>query len=297
MEMHQIRYFLAVCETLNFTRAAESCNVTQPALTRAVQKLEEEMGGLLLRRERSRTRLTEFGRAVRPHLEEVLRNTEAAGSTARSFLTLQTGALRLGVMCTVGPLRCIDVMTRFNRTHPRIAVNLREGIPQHLAEMLAAGELDLAIVAAPEGFDERFQLKPLYRERFVVAFPPGHRFKDQKTVRTADCHGESYLMRLNCEYATYWDEFLVAQDIALKDVYRSEREDWIQSMVMAGLGICFMPEFSPLLPGISTRPLVEPEVYREVALLSLPGRRFSPAVAAFVKCVTQHSWQESSPLL
>ena len=77
--MHQIRYFLAVCETLNFTRAAESCNVTQPALTRAVQKLEEEMGGLLLRRERSRTHLTEFGQAMRPRLEEVLRNTEAAG--------------------------------------------------------------------------------------------------------------------------------------------------------------------------------------------------------------------------
>src|SRR5215469_11245106 len=126
MEMHQIRYFLAVCETLNFTRAAESCNVTQPALTRAVQKLEEEMGGLLLRRERSRTHLTEFGLAMRPHLEEILRNAEAADTTAKSFLTLQEGALRLGVMCTVGPLRCIGVMTRFNHKHPAITVSLRE---------------------------------------------------------------------------------------------------------------------------------------------------------------------------
>ena len=65
MEMHQIRYFLAVCETLNFTRGAESCNVTQPALTRAVQKLEEEMGGLLLHRERSRTHLAEYAALLR----------------------------------------------------------------------------------------------------------------------------------------------------------------------------------------------------------------------------------------
>ena len=173
MEMHQIRYFLAVCETLNFTRAAESCNVTQPALTRAVQKLEEEMGGLLLRRERSRTHLTEFGQAMRPHLEEVLRNTGAAGTTAKSFLTLDGGALRLGVMCTVGPLRCVGVMTRFNREHPAIAVSLREGVPQCLADLLAAGDLDLAIMTVPEVLSAQFQVKPL-RECFVVAFPPGH---------------------------------------------------------------------------------------------------------------------------
>ena len=65
MEMHQIRYFLAVAETLNFTRAAEKCNVTQPALTRAIQKLEEELGGLLLRRERSLTHLSDLGRSGR----------------------------------------------------------------------------------------------------------------------------------------------------------------------------------------------------------------------------------------
>src|SRR5579862_9438158 len=67
MEMHQIRYFLAVCDSLNFTRAAEACNVTQPALTRAIQKLEEELGSLLLHRERSRTHLTDFGQLMRPH--------------------------------------------------------------------------------------------------------------------------------------------------------------------------------------------------------------------------------------
>jgi DNA-binding transcriptional LysR family regulator len=287
MEMHQIRYFLAVCETLNFTRAAESCNVTQPALTRAVQKLEDELGELLLRRERSRSHLTEFGRALRPHLEKVLHSTEAAGTTARSFLTLDEGSLRLGVMCTVGPLRCVDLMSRFNREHPRISVSLREGVPQRLGELLTEGQLDLAIMAAPEGFATQFQVKPLYRERFVVAFPPGHRFGRLAAVRTADCNGETYLMHMNCEYGTYWDDLLDEHGIELREVYRSEREDWIQTMVMAGLGICFMPEFSLLLPGLSTRPLVEPEVEREVVLATMPGRRFAPAVAAFVKSVTR----------
>src|SRR5258708_1155759 len=80
MEMHQVRYFLAVCETLNFTRASENCNVSQPALTRAVHKLEEELGGLLLRRENNLTHLTDLGRLVRPHLEQLMAQAEAAKS-------------------------------------------------------------------------------------------------------------------------------------------------------------------------------------------------------------------------
>ncbi len=292
MELHQIRYFLAVCETLNFTRASEACNVTQPALTRAIQKLEEELGGLLLRRERSRTHLTEFGQLMKPHLEEVLRNTQAAASTAKSFLTLEDAPLRLGVMCTVGPLRCVGLLAQFNKDNPGIEASLHEGVPQELSRMLAAGELDLAIMADPKGFAESFAVEPLYRERFVVAFPPGHRFERTNAVRTIDCGGESYLMRMNCEYGNYWDDFLAENKVDLQEVYRSEREDWIQTMVMAGMGICFIPEFSPTVPGLHTRPLIEPEVWREVSLVTVPGRRFSPAVAAFVKVVRRHPWQK-----
>jgi DNA-binding transcriptional LysR family regulator len=72
MEMHQVRYFLAVADALNFTRVAEHCNVSQPALTRAIQQLEEELGGLLLRRERKLTHLTDFGRLIAPHLRQLL---------------------------------------------------------------------------------------------------------------------------------------------------------------------------------------------------------------------------------
>src|SRR3712207_1377866 len=102
MEIHEIRYFLAVCRTLNFTRAAEQCNVSQPALTRAIQKLEGELGGLLFSRERASTHLTELGRLMQPHLEEVLARTAAAREQAGRFLRLESAHLRLGVMCTIG---------------------------------------------------------------------------------------------------------------------------------------------------------------------------------------------------
>src|SRR6266446_587874 len=113
MEMHEIRYFLAVCETLNFTRAAERVNVTQPALTRAIQKIEGELGGLLFRRERSRTHLTDLGQLVRPQLEEVLKCAEAVKSAARGFLKLDNAPLKLGFTRTTGPLRFRRALLNF----------------------------------------------------------------------------------------------------------------------------------------------------------------------------------------
>jgi DNA-binding transcriptional LysR family regulator len=183
-------------------------------------------------------------------------------------------------------------MVQFRREHPGIAVSLREGVALSLGAMLEQGDLDFAIMASPRGFAERFHVKPLYSERFVVAFAPGHRFARMTSVGTLDCSGESYLMRMNCEYATHWDDYLEKHDIELREVYRSEREDWIQGMVMAGAGICFLPEFSAVIPGLCTRPLIEPEVCREIGLVSVPGRRFSPAMGAFIKTVTRHRWQE-----
>ncbi len=84
MDIHHIRYFLAVCETRNFTRAAEKCNVTQPALSRAVQQLEDEVGGLLFRRERNLTHITDLGALLRPAFPAGARRIDrrAAGSVA-----------------------------------------------------------------------------------------------------------------------------------------------------------------------------------------------------------------------
>ena len=96
MELHEIRYFLALSKTLNFTRAAEACNVSQPALTRAIQKMEDELGGLLFSRERNNTHLTELGRLLEPHLTEVLARTQMAKETATRFLRLDSAQLRLG---------------------------------------------------------------------------------------------------------------------------------------------------------------------------------------------------------
>src|SRR5262250_1297767 len=107
VEMHQIRYFLAVADELNFTRAATKCNVSQPSLTRAIKLLEDELGGPLFHRERANTHLSELGRTVRPNLVKILAESTEAKRIAQDFRRLNKTILKLGVMCTIGPNQLI----------------------------------------------------------------------------------------------------------------------------------------------------------------------------------------------
>src|SRR5215510_2447877 len=97
MELHQVRYFLAIASTLNFTRAAEQCAVTQPALTKGVQKLEQEFGGQLVYRERQLTRLTDLGKELFPMLERTFASAETARRRAQEFQCKEIAPLKIGL--------------------------------------------------------------------------------------------------------------------------------------------------------------------------------------------------------
>lgn len=292
MDVHHIRYFIAVCETLNFTRAADKCNVTQPALSRAIQQLEEEVGGLLFRRERNLTHLTDLGVLLRPRLRQILDELDVVRKDARRFLTLEDANITLGIMCTIGPARFTGLLASFRARYPGITLKLVEGVPASLCDKLEAGDLDIAILAAAEEFPERFDVEALYRERFLVAFPAGHRFEGMTAVPISAVDGETYLLRANCEYAGHLGNVLRDCRAGVKVAYASEREDWIQNMVAGGLGICFIPEFSVVVPGLMSRPVTEPEVWRDICVASMSGRRHSPAVSSFLKAIRDHDWPD-----
>jgi DNA-binding transcriptional LysR family regulator len=298
LELSQIRYFLAVCETRNVTRAAELCGVAQPSLTRAVRKLEEDIGGELFRRGRHGTTPTELGLRMRPHLEQSYAALQLAREEAQGFARLDRAALRLGVMCTIGPARPGALLARLRSRVPTLEVHLEEAPGAVLVERLTEGAsgaggggVDVAIAALarqPEGL----HAWPLYRERYVVAFPPGHRFERLAAVPLRELSGERYLERVNCEFDAHFAELGLPDPARNLEVcFRSEREEWVQTMVMAGMGVAVMPEHLPLVPGLPTRVLTEPEVWREVRLLAVPGRRFTPAVDAFVRLARAHDWR------
>jgi LysR family transcriptional regulator, hydrogen peroxide-inducible genes activator len=294
MEMQEIRYFLALSRTLNFTKAAEECHVSQPALTRAIRKMEDELGGLLFSREPNNTHMTELGRLIEPHLTEIMAQAGEAKQTATRFLKLEGASLSVGVMCTVAPVQFVSFLGRFRADNPGIEITLLEGLPDQLCDLLAKGELDVALMARPDGFSAPLQASKLYSERFVIACSAGHRFAMENEIRMADLDGEFYLSRINCEFYDVLDDLCREHGANLVKSYQSEREDWILTMVAAGMGVCFLPEYTAAFPGVVGCPVVSPEVARNVCLVSVAGRRWSPPVAAFVKAVRHHPWPSAS---
>jgi DNA-binding transcriptional LysR family regulator len=110
----------------------------------------------------------------------------------------------------------------------------------------------------------------------------------------AELDGEFYLSRINCEYYDVFDETCREQGVNLVKSYRSEREDWILTMVAAGMGVCFLPEYTAAFPGVIGCPLVSPSIERDVCLVTVAGRRWSSPVAAFVRAIRRYPWPSAS---
>ncbi len=196
MEMSQIRYALAAAKTLNFTKAARDCNVSQPALTKAIKTLEQELGAPLFHRDGKRVLLNDFGRSIVPNLQKAIEGAEAARSLAENYRLLNQVPLRLGVMSTVGHLRLGRFIAQFEKEYPGVELSVREQGMEGLKSDLEEGDLDVAILNPLDGLGEDYRALALYKERYVVIFPPEHRLGNHDTVRLRDLTGEPYVDRL-----------------------------------------------------------------------------------------------------
>lgn len=290
MEMFQIRYVLAAAQTLNFTRAAADCNVSQPALTKAIKSLESELGSPIFHREGKRILLSDFGQSVIPNLQHIMDEADATRAIASNFRLLNKVPVRLGVMSTVGHVRLSRFLARFQREYEGIEVAVREASLGELKRQLGDGEIDVAVLNPLDGAAENLRVIDLYSERYVVIFPPGHHLGKLNAVKLSDLSGEAYVDRLSCEMREMVMAVCADNDVELYARFRSEREDWVQAMVLAKIGFAFMPEYSVTLPDLVQRPLIEPAVSRTISLASVPGRPFSPATAAMVKSIRRFDW-------
>ncbi len=291
MELSQIRYFLAVAESLNFTNAAEACSVSQPALSKAIRKLEENLGAALFNRNSQQVELTEFGHTMRVHFERIEDSRRKAAEAAKIASNEHVEILDIGVMCTIGPRRFGRFLQTFLIEFPRIRVTLHDVTAAIIPELLLSGALDCVFCARDVKHDQRFQAVNLFEERMVVAFANGHRFSDFDAVPLADVAGEPYLDRLHCEFRDEFIDFTRASGLDLNITLRSEREDWILDLINSGMGVAVLPESSVVLDKVVHRPISDMASLRKLELVMTASGTVSPALREFQAAAEEFDWR------
>lgn len=291
VDLRRARYFLAFAETLNFSSAARQLGVSQPALSKAISRLEEEIGGALIRREGRHTHLTHLGRLMREQFSAVDVAATRAELTAQRLVHGDMPQIQIAVMCTIGPVRVQRFLTAWRGANPDVEIVLRSASRDELGPMLLNGFVDCALVGAPIADEPRLKYATLYKESMVVACALDHRFAEAKSVALEEIMGEPYLDRLTCEFRDTFIEESERLGHHILFVVRSEREDWIQALVRAGLGVTIIPAESIILDRLVTRPITAPPIRRTVSLAVPYGREDAPLVRAFLSAARQFDWR------
>jgi DNA-binding transcriptional LysR family regulator len=294
MELHQIRYFLALARSLNFTRAAEQCNVTQPALTKAIQKLELELGGVLIHRERQLTQLTDLGKLVLPMLERTYAAAESVRASAGEFQRHEIAPLKIALASCICASILEAPLKETSRFIPGLQVELLEAEPPELTSLLLSGEIGAAISSDDAGDPpSRIDHWDLFEERLLVLTQKNSRIAEMASVPLEMLIGVNWLDRTGCESTSRYLTILFPRVGEPKIAHRGHHLGHLQHMVSAGLGVMFWPEHAPHASTVVARPIDGDQLRRIVQLRVVQGRRYSPALEALVKIARVHDWTSS----
>lgn len=295
MELNQFRYFVAVARTLHFTRAADNCNVSQPALTRAIQKLEEELGGPLFHRERAHTQLTELGQQVLPTLERALDATKEARTVAAAFRRRETSPLRVGLEFSVPAAVLTPVMASLRGHNSDIELTLRSGSQADLCEDILNSDIDLALMVDRPDLPERLHRWRMFSERYMVVCQPEHRFKDHSEVVQADLADECRLLSddATCPVRRYIDDIFEQSGVRPRRQHYGGSADQILEMVRASLGVSVTGERQPSAAPFVRRPIAAEPGGRTIVLTAAAGRQLGPTPSMFMKLMRARTWSQT----
>jgi LysR family hydrogen peroxide-inducible transcriptional activator len=270
MTLNELRYLVAVARERNFGRAAQKCFVSQPALSVAIQRLEEELGARLFERGKTEVTVTPFGGQIVEQAAKVLEETARIREIAQAGRNQLLGPLKLGVIYTIAPYLLPDLIPVLHDRAPLMPLDIEENLTEHLEAELKGGRLDAAIVAmpfAPPGVATEF----LYEEPFQVVVPADHKWAKRKSVAPDELNGERTIM-LSVGHC-FRDQVLDAcpeLNRANTQVARTSSLETIRNMVASGLGVSVLPR-DALTPKYHSRlvvsvPFSKPAPSRRVAL-------------------------------
>jgi DNA-binding transcriptional LysR family regulator len=290
MEMHQVRYFLAVARALNFTRAAEECNVAQPSLTRAIRQLEGELGGDLFRRERPQAQMTELGQRMLPLLKQCYDSAVSARSLASAIKKGEVGSLRLALSSTIDPSLVTPHVVELGKLFHGLELKLLRGTGSEVLEYLKRGDVELGIAARIGDEWERLDSWPLFTEDFQLLLNTMHALAERPTVALDDLRQERLMVRTYCETTPELLDVLRGRDFDVTHFHEVSGDGDLIALLEAGLGVALVPRSTQSTATLIRIGVEDIEIKRTVHLYGVAGRQRTPVAAAMMKMLRAYDW-------
>jgi LysR family transcriptional activator of glutamate synthase operon len=298
MDLRQLRYLVALAEERNFTRAAASEHIAQPALSQQIRRLEDELGLALVERTTRRVALTDAGELLVVRARRILTELESAETELQGLRGMYTGHVTIGAMHTMGPVDLSLALALFHERHPGVGLTVREQTSEEMAEMLRVDELDLAFLSVTERVESHgLGLYQLLSEELVAVLPQEHRLGSRRRVRMAELAGEPFI---SYREGSRLRELLLAAGrhagYAPRVTLESNESQRIRRLVARGMGVAILPRSDAEGPGadVCVAALTEPALTRDITLAWREGRRHAPAAAEFLDLARETFSEELS---
>ena len=290
--MHQVRYFLASARTLNFTRAAEECAVSQPSLTRAIQTLEAEFGGELFQRERGLTHLTELGAKMLPLVQQCFDSAAAAKSLANALKSGAVTPLKLALSSSINIAILLPQLTELSRCFAGMELRLSRGVAAETADQLRRGGADFGLAGPLKDEWERFDRWILFTEPFVLAVSKAHRYANRTRIALGELRGERIIRRSHCECLE--DVEALLKERGLTDLQRHEAssEADVVGLLLANMGVAIVPASAHLPGDVRRLGIEDANLEREVCVYGVAGRPRSPVASTLLKMLRARDWSD-----
>lgn len=288
MDIEQLRYFLKVAEHSNFTRAAEDIGISQPALSRSVAKLEEELGQPVFERQTRKLQLTEAGQLLQSRAQQVV--TLIEDTKAEITDDGETGRVRVGAIPTIAPYFLPELLRAFSESHPRANVIVHEDTTDQLLKAVTDGVVDLAVMALP--IEARYlEIEELFDEELLLVLSPEHPLAEKKQVRLSDI--ESLPFVLLSEAHCLSDNivtFCRQKAFHPVSVERTSQLTTVQELVSLDHGVSMIPSMARECDESDRRvyrSLSGTKPTRKIAIVWNPYRFQSKLVKAFLELLRQ----------
>ncbi|MGP7815896.1 LysR family transcriptional regulator [Niallia sp. 01092] len=242
MEIRQLKYFIEVVKQKNITKASESLHISQPALSKVIKSLEDEIGITLIHRSNKTHELTDAGQIVFEYAKKIIAQVDEMSTTLLDMTNLTRGSINIGIPPIIGSLFFPKVIAAFHRSYPNIHINIREYGAAKVAKSVEAGEFEIGVCVLPVS-NEALTIFPLVQEEMKLIVNEQHPLSTRKVVHLKELKDEEFIFYSE-EFALYeiMRKRCILEGFEPNIIFKSSQWDFIVEIVAANLGITMLPQ-------------------------------------------------------